>query len=75
MYELVLRSVIEVCWPATSGPNVPVFKRFQLNWQNIDKKKYETGLDDGLIRSIIGDKKNEILDFISNQLEVFDNFF
>ncbi|XP_044598124.1 uncharacterized protein LOC123274533 [Cotesia glomerata] len=67
--ELMLRNVAEVAWPATNGPNVPIFKRFRDNWDNIDKVVYEIGSNDEHITDILNDKKQDILDFIDNQLK------
>lgn len=66
----MLRNVAEVAWPATNGPNVPIFKRFRDSWDNIDKVVYEIGSNDELITDILNDKKKDILDFIDNQLKV-----
>lgn len=71
IYEIVLRGVFELYWPATSGPNVTVFNRFQQAWPNINKNRYKTGLDDELVAQVIVDKKDDILSFISEQLEVY----
>ncbi|XP_074108478.1 uncharacterized protein LOC141533473 isoform X3 [Cotesia typhae] len=68
--ELMLRNVAEVAWPATNGPNVPIFKRFRDNWDNIDKEVYEIGSNDEHITDILNDKKKDILDFIDNQLKI-----
>ncbi|KYM96042.1 hypothetical protein ALC62_13306, partial [Cyphomyrmex costatus] len=68
--ELILRNVFETCWPSTSGPNVPVFKRFQQHWGEIDKTKYETGFDDEPTVQILIDQKDEILHFIRSQFEI-----
>lgn len=66
----MLRNVAEVTWPVTSGPNVPIFKRFRDNWNKIDTSVYEIGTNDVRINAILNDKKEDILDFIENQLKV-----
>lgn len=73
VHELLLRAVFEVYWPATSGPKVLMFERFQKGWDTIDQKQYKTGLTDPYIVQILGDKKDQILDFIRVQLEVTSN--
>ena len=55
MFELILRAAFEVKFPGTSGPNVPMFKRFREEWPNFDLTSYENGLA-GLETSL----KNEI---------------
>lgn len=70
IYELVLRSVFEIYWPTTAGPKVSIFNEFQQKWPQINKDNYKTGLDDKMVVSIIRDKKDDILLFISQQLQV-----
>ncbi|KAG5887469.1 hypothetical protein JTB14_017324 [Gonioctena quinquepunctata] len=69
MYELILRSVVEVVWPGVNSPNVAIFVRFQNFWKNIDQTKYETGTQDSLIMNQVHGKKDEIISFIVNKLQ------
>ncbi|XP_044592200.1 ABC transporter G family member 7-like [Cotesia glomerata] len=32
IFEIVLRSAFEIYWPASSGPNVPIYQRFKKKW-------------------------------------------
>lgn len=68
--ELVLRSVAEVFWPVTSGPNVPIFKHLKDTWNTIDTSDYEIGIKDAVVAKILNAQKTEILKFIFQQLEV-----
>lgn len=71
VYELLLRKVVEVCWPATNGPDMAIFKHFRdRQWDHIDKKNYEHGLQDDLVAQIVGERRNEIVEFISNRIKV-----
>lgn len=70
IYELILRSVTEVCWPATNGPDMPFFKRFLKIWPTINKNEFVIGIKDDGISSALGDKQDEILYFISSRIEV-----
>ncbi|XP_044578931.1 uncharacterized protein LOC123261403 [Cotesia glomerata] len=67
--ELMLRNVAEVAWPVTNSPNVPIFKRLRDNWEKIDKSAYEIGTEDKDIALILNQRKDNILDFIENQLK------
>ncbi|XP_044593839.1 uncharacterized protein LOC123271268 [Cotesia glomerata] len=71
IYELVLRSVAETCWPVTSGPNVAIFNRFKNNWENINKEEFETGIEDSEVEIKTRDMKDEILQFISSQIKEY----
>lgn len=41
MRELNVAAVFEIKLPGTSGPNVPLFKRFQNEWQDMDQMQYQ----------------------------------
>ena len=71
IYELILRSVIETVWPGINSPNITVFVRFRNGWDNIDKTKYKTGIQDPIIENGIRENKNGIIEFILARLEVF----
>ena len=51
----------------TSGPDVPILKRFQSSWETIDQTKFAT-LEDEAIRRRIQD--DEILTFAMRRLQV-----
>ncbi|CAH0558598.1 unnamed protein product [Brassicogethes aeneus] len=71
IYELVMKSVAEVVWHVSSGPSPAVFNRFKQEWTTIDQTKYETGMDDQYVKKILNHKKQDILEFISLQMEEF----
>lgn len=70
IYEIVLRAVFESKFgSATSGSDVPLFKRFQSYWPNINKMNFKPVLqDEKLFRNLI-DVKEEISNFYKYQLE------
>lgn len=70
IFEIVLKNVVAVAWPATNSPNVPIFVRFKSNWEKIDKLKYDVGIEDTMIRDILNEKKNNVLPFIEDHLQV-----
>jgi hypothetical protein len=42
-----LKGVFDKCFPAaSSGPDIQIFKRFQKQWNSVDKKSYTTMLDE-----------------------------
>lgn len=71
--ELLLRSVFETHLQGTSGPKVPIFERLKSEWDRIDTKHYQTGMDDELIAGILEKEKDRILAFIADQYKVFQN--
>ena len=64
IYELILRAVIDIYWPETTGPDMPTFKQFQRQWQNINQSEYSIGLEDELISQLLNDDKQKILNFV-----------
>lgn len=69
-YEVYLRGAFESKFPDTSVPIVLVFSRFKATWQNIDKTKYEPGIRDEKIRSVIDDQTHdELVKFCKDALK------
>ena len=67
--ELILGAAFKASMPvASSGPEVQLFKRFQSSWSNIDKSVYESGMTNATVSSNVIDRKEQIVDFASNQL-------
>jgi len=46
--ELVVGAVFQTFMGSTSGPEVPLFKRFQTRWVFIDRERYDTMCDDAV---------------------------
>lgn len=68
--EIILRNVTEIAWPVTNSPNVPIFKRLKDNWAKIDTSLYDIGIEDDIIKDVLHDNKNNILEFIEDQFQV-----
>lgn len=71
--ELVIKCVFEVYWPTQSGPNVQVFSRFKDFWKQIDKLKYDAGINDPTVADVLSDEKDQILAFINSYSQVCKN--
>ena len=54
-------SHLEVGIPS-QGPDILLFKRFQGQWEHIDKYQFQTGTDNKAVFQLIGDQKSDILD-------------
>ena len=67
--ELVVGAVFQVCMGSTSGPEVPLFKRFQTRWVFIDQERYDTSMSDDAIAGLLCDVKADIIKFANEQLE------
>lgn len=69
--ELLLRGVVEAYWKGTTGPHVPIFLRFQKDWNKIDQSNYKTGMNDELTVQILREKRDDLLLFITNEFQVY----
>jgi len=66
--ELIIGSTFQVCMGATSAPQVLLFKRFQQQWEYLDREKYQTGVDCPDVASYLLDIKDSILQFAMQHL-------
>mgnify|MGYP003476586634 FL=1 len=67
--ELIIGTVFQVCFGATSSPEVSLFNRFQEYWGIIDKAKYETGIVTDEVASLVEDIKEGAIDYANEHLE------
>lgn len=70
IFEIILSAVFARGEGSTTSPDIPVFKRFQREWKNIDTNIFETGIADQLILNAVHGSMHDILDFTKNQLPV-----
>lgn len=70
IFEIVLRSAFEIYWPASSGPNVPIYQRFKKKWDEINRSNFTAGICDKEVVKVIAPIKDEILEFVNNQIKV-----
>lgn len=69
MYEIVLAGVFsESKLSVMSGPDIPIFKKFQKNWPNIDKSNYSTFETDQAIYDKLKDVSTEVLLFAEKKI-------
>lgn len=66
--EIMLESVVQNEIGPSSGPDNLLFKRFQKNWQSINKEEYLTLITDKESMEKLQDKKDEIIEFATEQL-------
>ena len=67
IFEILLAAAFNVKMPGTSGPNVPIFKRFQNDWSNIESTNYENGLEG--LEPLLLSKINYTVTFINEYLQ------
>ena len=71
IFELVLRAVFDTKMKqVTNSPDIPMFKKIKENWSTINPKKCISGFSDQKCRAALEDKKEEILNFLSSQLQI-----
>ncbi|CAD6237769.1 GSCOCG00008334001-RA-CDS [Cotesia congregata] len=71
VFEIILKIVFKVSWPVTRGLEVLIFKRFQKEWRLIDKSNYKIGLQDARVVEVLGERVEEIKQYILDQLQIF----
>ena len=72
IFELPLRAVFEDQMKvSTKSPDVAIFKKFREEWEKLDKKNFNSGLEDNIVAVALRDRKDEILKFAKEQLEVY----
>ena len=67
--EIVLESVVSISLPASSGPNIQIFKCFKVNWSKFNKKSFQTAEDDKNIATRITKIKDDTITFANKQLK------
>ncbi|KAL4090628.1 hypothetical protein QTP88_025427 [Uroleucon formosanum] len=55
IYEIVLKSVFDLKLSGTSGPDVAIFKRFQLAWVTMDTKMFNSGIENCIVMGSVND--------------------
>jgi len=69
IYEIVLKSVFDLKLSGTSGPDVAIFKRFQLAWVTMDTKMFNSGTENCIVMGSINDVCDDIIKFSIDRLE------
>lgn len=68
IFEIVLRYVFEAVFPNTVGSNVPLFIRFQKQWEALNKLNYKTGLDDPKNENVLTIEKIESIKTFATEI-------
>lgn len=70
IFEIILQAVFtEAKFAPSSGPDIPLFKRFVNNWRNINKNEYSVWTDDSMTFDILNNVRDEILEFAKIKLQ------
>ncbi|KAL4092416.1 hypothetical protein QTP88_026917 [Uroleucon formosanum] len=69
IYEIVLKSVFDLKLSGTSGPDVAIFKRFQLAWVTMDTKMFNSGIENCIVMGSVNDVCDDIIKFSIDRLE------
>lgn len=67
--EIILESVVSISLPASSGPDIQLFKRFKANWQKLNKNSFHTAENDATIATKIAKIKDDTINFAKTQLD------
>ena len=66
--EIVLKDVFGVLFGPSSGPEYPLFRRFQAKWHSIDGKPIRTGPTDDRVRQATADISEDTISFCMSLL-------
>lgn len=70
IFELLLEAVFMVHLSPSGGPDIVLFKNFQLQWPNIDAKKFRNGLKVEAVQKALGGAIDETIQFAEDQIKV-----
>ncbi|KAL4141447.1 hypothetical protein QTP88_004085 [Uroleucon formosanum] len=69
IYEIVLKSVFDLKLSGTSGPDMAIFKSFQLAWITMDTKMFNSGIENCIVMGSVNDVCDDIIKFSIDRLE------
>ena len=69
IYEIILRSISELKMPTSTGPNVPIFKRFPQEWSQINASEFHPGTEIVEIKDLLKNEIDDILTFAKHNLQ------
>lgn len=67
--ELIISNVFEVCMRAAYSPEVALLKRFQVYWEMIDPKNYESGVSFDIVAKLVKDVREERIVYAKKHME------
>jgi len=70
IYELVLKYVFDTKLNTTSGPDVPIFKRFQQYWGNLYTEKFRPGTINEFIQKNLSDVRSDVIHSVVDYLQI-----
>ncbi|XP_076279088.1 uncharacterized protein LOC143208527 isoform X1 [Lasioglossum baleicum] len=76
IYELILRAAFDTKMKKSTGPDVPLFKKFKNSWSSINKDNFKPGVEDEFVRQnvIEIDKKIEAAIHNLQQIQPRDDY-
>lgn len=69
VHELLLRAAFESKFGKTTGVDVPLFAKFKKAWSTFDLKKYEPGIKNKRVKSVLQDSIEELVQYCSEQAD------
>src|SRR6218665_2909630 len=68
--ELILAAAFKAVMGVTSGPTVPLFKRFQTGWDSINQSSFRDSTTDESVKVMVQSSRDELLEFFAAQLAI-----
>lgn len=71
VYELPIAAVYNHLFDKPNGPDIQLFVKFKNSWQYIDRTKWKTAMEDEDIANILEPDRDDLIQFILDQLSQF----
>lgn len=72
IFEIILQSVFSYSkLTVMSGPEIPIFKRFKNNWNQIDQTKFNTWVSDNEVKQILHKIADDVIVYCKNALNQY----
>lgn len=69
IYEIILGAVFSIKLGPTSGPAYSVFLRFQKEWKQLDKQKFQPGIANEFVKKSLADVGDDMIIFCKRELK------
>lgn len=68
IFEIILRSIFDKNIDQSTGPNIPLFKKFQQKWSQIKSKNIKPGIEDKYVAMKLNDVTEDIIKYCNAKI-------
>ncbi|KAK3923591.1 Bifunctional protein TilS/HprT [Frankliniella fusca] len=70
IFEIVLGGVFKMCLGDSKSPTITLCGEFKTRWPSFAKDEHLSGISDKVVERLVGDEKQDIINFCYDQLKV-----